>query len=176
LIRAAYDPSQIQRAWDTLDTTEQQMPDVALEAAERLLAHGGEVSLSRQWLLPVWDAMLQSREALLPTQQVRLVRVLERGFALQVGTPDAEWLSRVEAAQLTNPRDAALQYLAGVMCLRLGLWGKAQQILKQALSLLQMPELKRDAWRALAELAEQRQDSQAATHAYREALKEAAKI
>jgi HemY protein len=69
-----------------------------------------------------------------------------------------------------------LQYLAGVVCVRLSLWGKAQQLLKQALSMLQDPALKRDAWRALAEMAEQRQDAQAATDAYRQALAEAIKI
>jgi HemY protein len=55
--------------------------------------------------------------------------------------------------------------------MRLQLWGKAQQLLKQSLSMLQDNGLKRDAWRALAEMAEQRQDMQAATEAYREALK-----
>jgi HemY protein len=54
--------------------------------------------------------------------------------------------------------------------MRLQLWGKAQQLLKQSLSLLQDAELRRDAWRALAEMAEQRQDSASATYAYRQAL------
>ena len=40
-------------------------------------------------------------------------------------------LGRIEAAQMANPRDAVLQYLAGVVCMRLSLWGKAQQMLKQ---------------------------------------------
>ena len=84
---------------------------------------------------------------------------------------DSDWLSRIETAQVANPRDAVLQYLAGVVCMRLKLWGKAQQLLKQSLSLLQDNGLKRDAWRALAAMAEQRQDTQAATEAYRQALK-----
>ena len=89
---------------------------------------------------------------------------------------DTVWLSRIESAQLNNPRDPMLQYLAGVVCMHLRLWGKAQQMLRQSVSLLQDAELKRDAWRALAVLAEQRDDAQAATVAYREALKEAAKV
>ena len=76
---------------------------------------------------------------------------------------------------MAHPRDAALQYLAGVVCMRLSLWGKAQQMLKQSLALLQDAGLKRDAWRALAEIAEQRQDVAAATQAYRQALLEASK-
>jgi len=58
---------------------------------------------------------------------------------------------------------------------RLSLWGKAQQLLKQSLSLLQDPRLKRDAWHALARMAEQRNEADVATHAYQQALKESAK-
>jgi len=53
----------------------------------------------------------------------------------------------------------------------LELWGKAQQLIRQSLSMLKDSELKRDAWRALAQLAEQRQDSKAVAEAYREAAK-----
>jgi HemY protein len=104
-----------------------------------------------------------------------LVRVLEQSFGSTSDAPDATWLGKIEAAQMANPREAALQYLAGVVCMRLQLWGKAQQLLKQSVSLLQDTELRRDAWRALADMAEQRQDTLAATHAYREALNQVAK-
>jgi HemY protein len=175
LVRAAHDPVQLQRAWDTLDTAERHMPDVAMEAAQRLLTLGGAATLARQWMLPVWESMTQRVDTLPLAQRVRLVRVLEQSFGNTTETPDAAWLSKVEAAQMANPREAVLQYLAGVVCMRLQLWGKAQQLLKQSLSLLQDAGLRRDAWRALAEMAEQRQDSAGATHAYREALNQADK-
>ena len=171
LVRSAHDPMQLARAWDALDGAERLMPDVAMEATERLLQLGGEAPMARQWLLPVWSAMTGSADALTLVQRVRLVRVLEKSFGKGEGAPDATWLGRIESAQMANPRDAALQYLAGVVCMRLQLWGKAQQLLKQSLSMLQDNGLKRDAWRALAEMAEQRQDTQAATEAYRQALK-----
>lgn len=174
LIRGAHDQVQIQRAWASLEAAEQETPEVALEAAERLLGHGGLVTLSRQWLLPIWER-LGEPDGLNVGQRVRLVRVLERGFAVADGAPDAQWLTRVEAAQMSNPRDAELQYLAGVVCMRLALWGKAQQMLKQSLLLLKDPDLRRDAWQAMAEMAEQRQDTQAATEAYKAALAEASK-
>ena len=72
---------------------------------------------------------------------------------------------------MAHPRDAVLQYLAGVVCMRLALWGKAHQMLKQSLSLLSDSDLRRDAWLAMAQLAEQRNDVAAATAAYREAAK-----
>jgi HemY protein len=175
LVRTTHDIHQIQRAWDTLDTAEQTLPDVALAAAERWLALGGEAAQSRVWLLPVWNAMMESPDVFNLAQRVRLIRLLERGFVAQSGLPDAEWLARIESAQLTHPRDAMLQYLVGRICMRLGLWGKAQQMLKQAQALLKHPALRRDAWCALAELAEQRQDAAAATEAYRQALLEAVK-
>ncbi len=171
LIQSAHDSVQIQRAWESLDAVEQRIPEVAFEAAERLLTHGGNVAISRQWLLPVWESMVQNFDALTLTQRVRLARVLERGFAGTGDELDTAWLSRIEAAQLGNPRDAVLQYLAGVVCMRLRLWGKAQQLLKQSLSLLHESELRRDTWLALAQMAEQRQDAQAAADAYREAAK-----
>ncbi|MEY3446624.1 MAG: hypothetical protein RIR45_1379 [Pseudomonadota bacterium] len=169
LIRSGHDEVQIRRAWESLDRTEQHMPEVALEAAERFVSHAGEAAVSRQWLLPVWEAMLGHSEALAMSQQVRLVRILERGFDAPNGALDAAWLTRIEAAQMANPRDAVLQYLAGVVCMRLSLWGKAQHLLKHSLSFLEHVELRSAAWRALAQMAEQRQDSTAAAEAYKAA-------
>ena len=176
LIDTSHDPLQLQRTWDDLENPERAMPDVAMHAAQRLLDLGGDAALAQHWLLPVWTDLLERADALSPAQKVRLVRLLETAFAATGQAPDAQWLARIESAQMANPRDAALQYLAGMVCMRLGLWGKAQQMLKQSLVLLQDPVLKRDAWRALAELAQQRQDAAGATEAYRQALNEAAKL
>ncbi len=174
LVNGSHDPMQLLRTWDSLEPDEREMPDVAMQAAQRMLAQGGDATVAQHWLLPVWTAMLERAEALNAGQRVRLVRILETCFGSEGQTPDAQWLARIEAAQMANPRDAALQYLAGVVCMRLRLWGKAQQMLKQSLALLHDHGLKRDAWRALAEMAEQRQDAAGATEAYRQALKESA--
>jgi len=168
-IAGAHDPAQLQKVWAGLDGTERAMPEVAIAAAQRLLALGGDVDLSRQWLLPVWERMVLG--ALADTQRVMLIEALERGFALAGGAPDAPWLTRIEAAQLANPGDALLQYLAGITCMHLQLWGKAQQLLKQSLPLLQDSALEQNAWVALAALAERRDDASAATQAYRNAVR-----
>lgn len=169
LVQAAYDPAQLYKAWGQLDATERSMPEVAVLAAERMLLLGGEVSQVQQWLLPVWEQMVQPGSALASELRLRLVQVLERSFAQDGGTPDAAWLTRIEAAQMGNPRDALLQYLAGVACMRLSLWGKAQQLLRQSLAQQREPALKRNTWRALALLAEQREDAPAAAEAWRNA-------
>ena len=89
-------------------------------------------------------------------QRRQLVRTIESGFAQQDGTPDAAWLARIEAAQMADPRDALLQYLAGVMCARLGLWGKAQHLFRQSVAITTDLELKGDAQRALDAVLQRR--------------------
>jgi len=160
LIFASKLPSQITQAWSTLDASERAMPDVALSAARHWLALGGDATQSRAWLLPVWERMVDKPSDLTPAQRLALVRTLESGFGQQNSTPDAVWLARIEATQMSDPRDALLQYLAGVMCARLGLWGKAQHLLRQSVALTADLELKRDAQRALDALA-QRSDQAA---------------
>ena len=157
LIQSSHDQAQLQRAWASLELAEQQLPEVALEGAQRLLSLGGDAAIGA--------------DGLATALRVRLVRVLASSFCAPGVEPDVVWLGLIEAAQMANPRDPVLQYLAGVVCMRISLWGKAQQMIKQSLALMQDPELKRDAWLALAALAEQRQDEQAANQAYREAAK-----
>ena len=169
LIEAAHDPAQLQKAWAQLEEGERAMPDVAIHAVERLRTLGGDSVLGRQWLLPVWETMVSRPGALSQQQSVELVRALERGFSDSSGAPDAAWLARIESAQMGNPGDALLQYLAGVTCMRLQLWGKARQLLTQSLARLQDVALRRDAWRLLAELAQQHGDAGAATQAWRNA-------
>jgi HemY protein len=164
LLNGAYDVPQLMRAWGSLEPAERLMPEVAIHAAQRLVALRGEARLAREWLLPVWEQQAQLGEAL----RVKLVCALEEGM----DSLDAAWLARIEAAQKANPRDATLQYLAGMACMKRQLWGKAQQLLTQAALGLQDPTLHRNAWRALAELAEQREDAPAAAQAWKRAAGE----
>jgi HemY protein len=164
LLNGAYDVAQLQRTWNLLEPTERLMPEVAIHAAQRLTTLRGEAALAREWLLPAWDQQAQLDSRL----RVKLVCALEEGF----DSLDAGWLARIEAAQKANPRDATLQYLAGMACLKRQLWGKAQQLLMQAALGLQDASLHRKAWRALAELAEQREDAQAAAQAWKRAAEE----
>jgi len=165
LLNDAHDPAQLQRAWESLDATEQSMTELAVHAASRLTALHGDPDLARSWLLPSWERMVQPRSDLGDNLRVKLIGVLESGLA----SLDAAWLGRIEAAQLGQPRDANLQYLAGMACLTLQLWGKARQLLTQATHGLQDATLHRNAWRALAVLAEQRDDPAAAAQAYKRA-------
>ena len=174
LIGQAHDPGQLQAVWDTLDPAERRTPELALRAAQRLLALGGDHAVARQWLHPVWDEMLALPESFSSAQRVRLARVLEAGMLATGEASDQEWLARIETAAQANPRDPTLQYLAGMACLHRGLWGRAQMLLAQAARSLQDDGLRRHAWRALAQLAEQRGDEAAAAQAWKRAADAAA--
>ena len=154
LLYAGQDTSQIATAWDFLDDEERNLPDVALGMAKHWLAKGGDAAQSRQWVLPVWERMVQDAKALSSLQRMRLVRALETGLLAQHDAPDVKWVSRIEAAQRAQPRDPLLQYLAAVMCVRLSLWGKAQHLLRQCIATTPNPEIKSDAQRILASLAQ----------------------
>lgn len=169
LVQAAHDPAQLVQAWSRLEAAERTMPDVASAAAMRLLTLGGDPVVSRQWLLPIWEQMLNQPGGLGQQHRVDLVRALELGFANDPHVLEGEWLTRIESAQISQPGDAVLQYLAGVTCMRLQLWGKARQLLQQSLVRMQDAGLRREAWRQLAEMASQRGDAEAATEAWRSA-------
>jgi HemY protein len=164
LLNAAHDPTQLQRAWVSLEPAEREMPELAIHAAQRLVRLGGDAELAREWLLPVWERHAQLGDSL----KVKLVCALEEGL----DSIDAAWLARIEAAQRANPRDATLQYLAGMACMKRQLWGKAQQLLRQAALALQDRQLHRSACRALAQLAEERGDGDAAAAAWKRAAQE----
>lgn len=164
-LNEAYDPAQLQQAWRSLDESERAMPVLVVHAASRLMALQGDADLARSWLLQVWDRVMQPGSSIGDSLRIKLVAVLEAGF----DSLDADWLARIEMAQLARPRDATLQYLAGMACLNRQLWGKARQLLSQAAPALQDATLQRNAWRALAALAEQREDEAAAAQAYKQA-------
>jgi HemY protein len=161
LLDGAHDTAQLQRAWLSLEPAERLMPELAIHAAQRLAALGGDAHLARDWLLPVWEQQHQLDEPL----KLKLVVALEAGL----DSLDGAWLARIEAAQKSNPRDTALQYLAGMACMRRQLWGKAQQLMSQAAIGLRDPKLHRNAWRSLALLAEERGDRDAAAQAWKRA-------
>ncbi|MDM0018628.1 heme biosynthesis protein HemY [Variovorax saccharolyticus] len=165
LLSGAHDPAQLLRAWSEFESSEREMPEVAIHAAQRMVALRGDLTLARAWLLPIWDRMVEQPQSLGESLRVKLVRALEAGL----DSVDADWLARIESAQRNNPRDPNLQYLAGMACMKRQLWGKAQQLLTQAGLGLQDTNLHRRAWQALAQLAEARDDADQASAAWKRA-------
>ena len=165
LISSAHDVAQLQQTWMSLEPSERNMPELAIHAAQRLAMLGGDAAQVRAWLLPVWERLVDLPDSLAEHHALKLVRALESGL----DALDGPWLARIESAQQANPRDARLQYLAGMACLNRQMWGKAQQLLTQAAQQLSDSALRASAWRHLAELAEQRGDQGAAADSWKKA-------
>ncbi|MCM2251056.1 MAG: heme biosynthesis protein HemY [Ramlibacter sp.] len=161
LLNDAHDVAQLQRAWNLLEPGERLMPELAIHAAQRLTRLGGDAHLARDWLLPVWERLAGLDDNL----KVKLVHALEAGL----DSVDGAWLARIEMAQKADPGESALQYLAGMACMKRQLWGKAQQLIGQAAVGLKDAGLHRNAWRALALLAQERGDEEAAARAWKRA-------
>ena len=172
-IMDARDAEQLHRVWLKLEAPEQAMPEVACVAAERCLQLAGGQATALAWLLPVWERMVSAPDGLSQSQKIDLVRVLEAAFA---DTVDSAWLVRIEQAQMAQPGDAVLQYLAGVACLHLALWGKAQQLIKQALPRLHDHRLAARACMMLADLAQRQGDTEQAAAAWKQAAQLALRL
>ena len=163
-----HDADGVQKLWQKLSLTQRKMPDVAAEVTLRFMALGGASATARLWLEPLWGLLTSASSTWSSLQMVRVVRAMEASLP-DAQSPDARsWLSRVESLQQAQPRDPRLQYLTGMVCLRHQLWGKAQTLLTQAAKTLQEPDLQRQAWRALAVMAEQREDNVQAAHAWKQ--------
>lgn len=169
LLHKAHDPEQLIQLWGQLEATEKAMPEVAMAAAARLLQQGGDVPQAFEWLMPAWTRLAKSPRELSDEQKVALVRVMEVGFSNAGEAIDTQWLARIQQAQQADPGNANLQYLAGVACLHLQLWGKAQQLIRQALPRLQDADLLTRAWQMLAELAQRQGDEAQALEAWKSA-------
>ena len=165
-LRSAHDVEQLQQHWRALAAQESSVPAIALAAAERLQLLGGSPAQASHWLLPVWEQLAISPEALNPVQRQSVVLML--GDSL--GSLELDWQQRIEQASQRHPQQAELQYLYGLVCLQRQQPDSARQWLEQALPRLQqVPALRRKAWMVLAQLAEQRADTTAALEAWKQA-------
>jgi len=168
-INQAHDGSQLQQVWMSLSAAERDMPELAVQAAQRLMTLGGDSAVARAWLLPVWERMATDPVLFGQRHGEHWRHKLVLAIEATLDTLDAVWLSRLEALQLKHPRLADLQYLVAMACLKRQLWGKAQQLLVQATPGLTDPALLRKAWLARAELAEHHGDAKAALEAWKRA-------
>jgi HemY protein len=164
----ARDAAQLQAIWRGLDATDKFQPDIAIHAAYKLSKLHGSAAQVTDWLQPAWQTLTSAPNGLDVVDAVRCAELMET-LETALATNDMAWLANVEKAQLANPRDARLQYLAGKACKSHQLWGKAQQLLSQAAPMLKDVALQRRAWCALAELAEQRDETNVAANAWKKA-------
>lgn len=164
-IHSAHDASQLLTAYDQAEPRERQVPELAIPAARRLVALGGDSATAREWLLPVWEELLRNPQALNSAQSTRLILALQESL----DQLDSAWLARIENALKSAPYNPRLQYLAGMACLQRELWGKAQLLLRQSTAQLKDDPLLHSAWKALAILAERHEALDEAAQAWKQA-------
>lgn len=147
---AAHDIDQLRRAWQQFDPADQRDAFVAARAARRAVALGAPDE-ARAWLRPLWDNLT----TLEPDARQQAALALVDAVA-GIG---ADWLPRVEQAQRACAADAAVQGAVGAVYLERQLWGNARRPLEQAANDPQLqPRARRQAWRALARLADEQGD------------------
>jgi HemY protein len=166
-LNEAHDSAQLQRAWDSLDATERSQPEVVLHAVQHMFKLSGEAAAVMPWLTPLWNRMVQQPDSCTPAIRERVAQTLARALVLLPADP--EWLASIDRARQTYPRWVELQYLAGLMCWHHALWGKAQQLLELAAPQLKNADMQRQAWRTLAQLAEQKEDTARAQQCWKRA-------
>ena len=169
LIAKTHELGQMQRLWARLGDAQRQSPDLAIQAAQHWLFLKGDPMVARSWLKPIWSRLLQEPLKISQAQELKLIQCLDSSFTGKDIQDEKDWLMSIETSQKANPRSALLLFLAGRLCQKRQLWGKAQVLLSQAAPSLQDPLVRRQAWRALAELAEQREDLPAALQALKKA-------
>ena len=158
---APHDADQLRRTWQQFDNTDQRDPFVASRAARRAASLGAPED-GRAWLRPLWDrldGMGADGRAELALSLVDSVAGLS-----------ADWLPRIEAAQRAYPTEPAVQAAVGAVLVERQLWGKAQRPLELAVQDDSLPaRARRQAWRALARLAQAQGDDSRANQCYRTA-------
>jgi HemY protein len=169
LIAKTHELGQMERLWNRLGEAQRTSTDLAIQASQHWLQLKGDPAVARTWLKPIWTKLQQDPKKLSAAQKLKLIQTFDRSFTGQDSVEERDWLVSIESAQKANPRDALLQFLAGRLCQKKQLWGKAQVLLAQAAPAIEDVQLRRQAWRAVAELAEQREDFQAAMQAFKKA-------
>ncbi len=187
----ARDAPQLARLWQGLEPAERRDPHVAAHAAQRWVALG-DPSAARTCLLGLWPQVLGPQAAppsrAMATDESGLDAVQARQAFLRalVGAREGlepHWLARLESAAQAHPREASPAWAAGMAFHAAGLWGKARQMLQQALR--PVPSAAGGAliaseaalaWLALGEMAQRDGDSASALAAYQQAAALAAGI
>jgi HemY protein len=157
----AHDIDQLRRTWQSLDVVDRRDNFVAARAALRA-AKLGAPDEARNWLRPGWERIEDTTDDERAALSFALVCAIDG-----IG---AEWLPRLESAQLAFPREPAVAHAVGTALAERQLWGKARQLLDAAAADANLPiAARRMAWLTLARLAENEGQSDRAASSYRNA-------
>lgn len=160
VLDTARDAEGLQRLWLELEREDRQDIRVLAHAVERAVKLDA-APWARRVLRLAWDAA----PALENEQRHTLALALWRA----VKGIEADWLGPVESLASSHPREPMLTAVAAAVYAERQLWGKAQPLLDQTVRGAAPMEVRRDAWRRLAELALQKGDDETANACFRQA-------
>lgn len=157
----ARDADQLRQIWDQLDAHDRADALVVARAARRI-GELGQPELGRQWLAPLWDA--------LDRQDPEGVLALAGALRACLTGIEADWLPRLDRVSTAALREPALGVAVGLALAERQLWGKARTLLLSAANDAHLDrDGRREAWSALARLAEQEQRPDEANRYWRAA-------
>jgi HemY protein len=150
-VDTARDADTLRSVWRQLDAADRGDPRVSAAAAVAAAAFGA-CDESREWLRPFWQRI----EELEPDERQSVALAL-MDASIGIGS---DWLGELERAQERCPNDPAVAAAVGSALVERQLWGKARRPLEQAASAGSLStHARRRAWRLLAHLADQENDS-----------------
>ncbi|CAG1019564.1 hypothetical protein BURC_04452 [Burkholderiaceae bacterium] len=157
-LATAHDVDQLRRIWLQFDNADRRDPVVAAGAATRA-ARLGAPEEGRAWLRPFWDRLgeLSADER----------AAVSQGLVASLSGIGPDWLQRLEAAAQAFPREPAIALAVGSALAERRLWGKARMLLETAADDAALStEQRRQAWLALARLADEEGDHERAVHCF----------
>lgn len=149
---SARDPQQLRRVWEQLDNADRRDAFVVARAASRA-GQLGAAEEGRNWLRPYWERLSdQGRD-----EREQLAQALVE-VAAGIGN---DWLPRLDSAAQTYAHEPAVLAAVGLAFAECRLWGKARRLLEQTAAATELAsQLRRRAWRLLAELAAEEGDAE----------------
>lgn len=157
----ARDVDQLRQLWLLLDHPERKDPLVVARAATRM-AHLGAAAEARSWLVPMWDQ--------LASQPPEGLDALAFALCESIEGIETEWLARLDKVNQVALRNPSLGLAVGLALSERQLWGKARTLLLSAASDTQLQaSRRRQAFIALARLAEHEQRHEEAQRFWRQA-------
>jgi HemY protein len=160
-LSTARDADQLRQLWLQLDAHDRLDPIIAARAATRM-SELGDAAQARQWLTPLWDGIEQ--------RDIESSNALAHALRRCLVGLEAEWLPRLDRVSAAALRNPALGLTVGLALAERQLWGKARSLLLSAANDAQLDGAsRRQAWIALAKLAEQEQRTDEAARHWRAA-------
>lgn len=146
VLDVAHDTDQLRQAWASLEVVDRRDALLVAHAARRAARLGAPAD-GRIWARPAWDR--------LPELSAEERTALALALCECMDGVGPEWLAPMEQALTGWPGDAALAAAAGMTFGARALWGRATAPLERAARAAHLPgDVRRRAWRLLAQAAE----------------------